>query len=326
MVMLVLTAFLFMIFGDWRGGSATGYSAIFTDSSRLKAGDTVRAVGLRVGTVRDVSLRADGTVLVGFDADPGVVLTEGSRAAVRYLNLVGDRYLELVNAAGSARILKSGSQIPLSNTDPALDLDVLLSGIKPVIQGLNPQDVNALTASLLQVFQGQDDNLQSLFSRTASFSNTLADNGKDVEQMIDNLNTVVATIGKDGDRFSSTIDRLNRLVAELAQRRDPIGAAVDSLSSGTATIADLLTNVRPPLADTVSQLNRLAPILDDQKGALDNALQKAPENYRKLARLGSYGSWINYYICGMSVRVSDLQGRSAIFPWIKQEGGRCADS
>jgi phospholipid/cholesterol/gamma-HCH transport system substrate-binding protein len=325
-VMVVLTAFLFMIFGDWRGGSASGYSAVFADSSRLKTGDTVRASGLRVGTVNDVMLRPDGTVLVSFDADPAVVLTEGSRVAIRYLNLVGDRYLELVNSPGSARILKAGSQIPLGRTDPALDLDVLLSGIKPVIQGLNPQDVNALTASLLQIFQGQDDNLQSLFARTSSFSNTLADNSKDVEQMMDNLNTVVTTIGKDGDRFAGTIDRLTRLVRELAEQRDPIGAAIDSLSTGTATIADLLTRARPPLAETVNQLDRLAPILDDQKGALDNALQRAPENYRKLARLGSYGSWINYYICGMSVRVSDLEGRSAVFPWIKQEGGRCKDS
>jgi len=56
---------------------------------------------------------------------------------------------------------------------------------------------------------------------------------------------------------------------------------------------------------------------------LDMALQKGPENYRKVARLGSYGSWIMYYICGLSFRVTDLQGRTAVFPWVKQEGGRC---
>ena len=39
----------------------------------------------------------DNTVLVSFDADDDVVLTTGTRAAVRYLNLVGDRYLELVD-------------------------------------------------------------------------------------------------------------------------------------------------------------------------------------------------------------------------------------
>jgi len=37
----LLTASLFFIFGQYRTGAATPYSALFTDASRLKAGDTV---------------------------------------------------------------------------------------------------------------------------------------------------------------------------------------------------------------------------------------------------------------------------------------------
>ena len=39
-----------------------------------------------------------------------------------------------------------------------------------------------------------------MFAKTSSFSNSLADNGQTVQQLIDNLNTVVATISKDGDK------------------------------------------------------------------------------------------------------------------------------
>ena len=74
---------------------------------------------------------------------------------MRYLNLVGDRFLELIDGPGSTRLMPQGGQIPVDRTTPALDLDLLVGGLKPVIQGLNPQDVNALTAALLQVFQGQ---------------------------------------------------------------------------------------------------------------------------------------------------------------------------
>jgi phospholipid/cholesterol/gamma-HCH transport system substrate-binding protein len=325
-VMALLTASLFFIFGQYRTGAANEYSALFTDASRLKNGDTVRAAGIQVGTIRKVALQPDGNVLVAFDADPNVALTAGSRAAVRYLNLVGDRYLDLTQGTGSGRILPPGAQIPLDHTSPALDLDLLLGGLKPVIQGLNPQDVNALTASLLQVLQGQGDTLASLLSNTSSFSNSLADNGAAIERLITNLNTVVATMAKDGDQFGGALDRLERLTTELSQRRDPIGSAIDALSTGTASITELLSTARPPLTATVDQLNRLAPLLDDRKNLVDVALQRAPENYRKLVRLGSYGSWINYYLCGISVRVTDLQGRTAVFPWIKQEGGRCAES
>ncbi|MFV8054754.1 MCE family protein [Mycobacterium sp. 48b] len=324
-VMVVLTGFLFMIFGQYRTGAAEDFTATFANVSELKTGDSVRAAGLRVGTVTDVRMQSDRTVRVGFTADRGVVLTTGTRAVVRYLNLVGDRFLELVDGPGSTRILPAGSNIPTERTAPALDLDQLVGGLKPVIQGLNPQDVNALTASLLQVFQGQGGTLKSLLTESASFTDGLAQNSQTIQRLIDNLNLVVETLSADGDNFSGAIDKLTQLVSQLSTERDPIAEAIDALDKGTASIADLLTDARPPLAGTVDQLARLAPLVDDDKERLDNALQRAPGNYRKLVRLGAYGSWINYYICGFTIRVTDLQGRTAAFPWFKQEGGRCAE-
>jgi phospholipid/cholesterol/gamma-HCH transport system substrate-binding protein len=324
-VMLLLTAALFAIFAQYRGGAQNTYTAVFDDVSSLKEGDSVRVAGVRIGSVNRVALEPDNTVTVGFGADRDIVLTSGTTAAVRYLNVVGDRYLELLDSPGSTKIQPPGSVIPADRTQGALDLDLLLGGLKPVVQGLNPQAVNALTNSLIQVLQGQDGNIESLFGKTSAFTNSLADNSQTVQQLIDNLNSVLATINEDGGRFSATVDRLEKLVTGLAGDRDPIGNAITALDAGTASLTDLLTQARPPLAGTVDQLARLAPLLDDDKATLDIALQKAPKNYRKLVRLGSYGSWINQYLCGMSVRVTDLQGRTAMFPWIMQHTGRCAE-
>ena len=324
-IMALLTVFLFFTFGQYRTGSTNGYSAVFTDASRLAKGDTVRVAGIRVGTVTDVSLNSDRKVLVEFDADRNIRLTDGTKAAIRYLNLTGDRFLDLVDAPGSTRLMPPGAQIPVDRTEPALDLDLLLSGLKPVIQGLNPQDVNALTSSLVQVFQGQGGTIDSLLSKTSSFSNTLADNNQTVQQLIDNLNQVLGTISKDGDQFKDAIDRLEKLISGLSTDRDPIGTAIASLDNGTASIADLLTQARPPLKGTVDELNRLAPNLDSGKGYLDGALQRAPGNYRKLARIGAYGAFVQYYICELTIRVTDLQGRASSFPFVKQENGRCAE-
>ncbi|OHV06423.1 MCE family protein [Mycobacterium talmoniae] len=325
-VMVLMTVLLFAIFGEVRTGSTVGYSAVFNDASRLRAGDSVRVAGVRVGTVGDVALRGDGTVQVKFDADRNIALTTGTRAAVRYLNLVGDRYLELVDGPGSTRVLTAGAQIPLDKTAPALDLDLLLSGLKPVIQGLNPQDVNALTASLIQIMQGQGGTIESLLSNTSSFSTALADNNQVIESLIERLQQVLNTLSADGDRFAGAIDRLHTLMDGLAQDRDPIGTAVTALDNGTASLADLLGNARDPLKNTITQVNRLVTNINADQSQLDVSLQKAPENYRKAIRLGAYGGFIQYYICGVAIRASDLQGRTVVFPWIKQEEGRCKDT
>lgn len=325
--MVVLTAALFAIFSQYRSGSTNGYSALFQDASSLKPGDSVRVAGIRVGTVRAVDLQPDNTVLVAFDADETVRPTESTVLAVRYLNLVGDRYLELIDQPGTTRIQPRGSRFGVDRTEPALNLDLLLGGLKPVIRGLKPDDVNALTNSLIQILQGQGGDLQSLFAATSSFTNALADNGQTVESLIDNLNDVMGVLAKDGQKFSGAVDRLERMVSGLAADREPIGQAITALDDGTASLASLLTKARPPLSGSVDQLTRLAPLLsnDTDLARLDLVMQKSPQNYRKLVRLGSYGSWLNLYLCGISVRVSDLQGRTAHFPWIIQQTGRCGE-
>jgi phospholipid/cholesterol/gamma-HCH transport system substrate-binding protein len=108
-VMLTLTACLFAVFGEYRTGETNEYSAVFTDVSSLRTGETVRYAGVRVGTVQTMSMQPDKTIVVSFDADRDVVLTTGTRAVVRYLNLVGDRFLELVDDEGSTMLLPAGA-------------------------------------------------------------------------------------------------------------------------------------------------------------------------------------------------------------------------
>lgn len=190
---------------------------------------------------------------------------------------------------------------------------------------MNPADVNALTSALVQVLQGQEGTVESLFARTSRFTTALADNGHILEQLIDNLNVAMTTVASDGAQFSDLVDEIEQLISGLAAEREPIGAAIDALSSGTSSLVDLLSEARPPLAATIDQLHRLAPALDAKKDRIETALQKAPENYRKLVRIGSYGSFVNYYICSIAIRISDLQNRTAQFPVFKQEAGRCAE-
>ena len=310
--MILLTAMLFAIFGQYRAGETAEYTAVFSDVSRLKPGDTVRIAGVVAGKVTRVELRDSETILVGFTADRGVALTTGTRALVRYLNLVGDRFLELIEGAGATTILPPGSEIPLQQTAPALDLDLLLGGLKPVIRGLNAHDVNALSASLIEIVQGQGTNLESLFSQVSAFTNNLADRSAVIQELIGNLRGLLKILSDDRDDFASVIDGLERLVGELSAERDPMADAITSLESGTASLTDLLTSARPPLAESVEQLNRLAPALDDQKDRLDAMLNRLPDDYRKLARIGSYGSFINYYACALTVRATDLQGSTVV--------------
>jgi len=144
---LVFMFVLVTVFGQFRFESRSSYSAVFTNVSGLKGGNFVRIAGVEVGKVKDLTLHKDGTVTVDFAIDKGLTLTEGTRAAVRYENLIGDRYLSLEEGPGSVRKLQPGSTIPLARTSPALDVDALIGGFRPLFRALDPDQVNALSGA-----------------------------------------------------------------------------------------------------------------------------------------------------------------------------------
>ncbi|HYR14074.1 MAG TPA: MlaD family protein, partial [Mycobacterium sp.] len=88
---LVFMFVLVTVFGQFRFDARASYSAVFTNVSGLKGGNFVRIAGVEVGKVKDLALHKDGTVTVDFAIDKGLTLTEGTGAAVRYENLIGDR-------------------------------------------------------------------------------------------------------------------------------------------------------------------------------------------------------------------------------------------
>ena len=163
------------------------YNAEFTNVSGLKEGDFVRIAGVEVGKVKHISIRDDNIVVVEFSADDTVVLTQGSKALIRYDNLDRRPLLELQEGAGAVARLNPGQTIPVDRTEPALDLDALIGGFRPLFRALDPVQVNALTGQLIPAFQGQGAAIGSFLAQTAAVTNTLADRDELIGQVIVNL-------------------------------------------------------------------------------------------------------------------------------------------
>jgi len=122
MVCGLATFGLFMIFAQLRFQSEVTYNAEFTNVSGLKQGDFVRIAGVEVGKVKHIAIRPDTVVAVEFSADNNVILTEGTRAVIRYDNVIGNRYMELLEGAGGVKRLSRGQTIPINRTEPAKSL------------------------------------------------------------------------------------------------------------------------------------------------------------------------------------------------------------
>jgi phospholipid/cholesterol/gamma-HCH transport system substrate-binding protein len=314
---------LVAIFAQLRFQGEKSYNAHFTDVSGLHNGDLVRIAGVEVGKVRGISIRPDDTVLVGFNADDSVVLTKGSRAVIRYDNLIGGRYLALEEGTGSTEVLAPGQTIPVLQTSPALDLDALIGGFRPLFRALDPDQVNALSGQLIAAFQGQGGTINSFFQNASALTNTLADRDQLVEQVIGNLNVVLGSLGDQNTQFAKAIDSLSQLIGTLAGHKQEIASYVGYLNAAAGSLADLLAAARPPLQQTVHELDRSAGIIEADHDYVDNLLDTLPDAYKVLGRQGLYGDYFSFYLCNLIIKLNGKGGQPVYVKLAGQSTGRC---
>jgi phospholipid/cholesterol/gamma-HCH transport system substrate-binding protein len=315
---------IFAIFGQYRfEGGATTYRAVFKDVSGLRTGNFVRIAGVEVGKVQELTYQPDTTVLVEFRANSTEPLTQGTEVLIRYDNLVGDRYLELKEGPGPLARLQPGATIPVTNTAPALDLDALLGGFKPLFQALNPEQVNALTGQLIQALQGQGTAIGSFLAQTAVLTSTLADRDELIGNVIDNLNTVVGTFADQDQQVRTAVDSLSQIVGALAAHKPAVTNALAYGNAAAVSIADLLSQARPPLQNTVHQTDRTSAIVVADHDYVDDLLNTLPDAYRLLARQGIYGDYFSFYICDVLLKLNGKGGQPVYVKVAGQSSGRC---
>jgi phospholipid/cholesterol/gamma-HCH transport system substrate-binding protein len=261
--------------------------------------------------------------VVEFTADDTVVLTEGTKALVRYDNLIGGRFIELQEGAGGVKRLQPGQTIPVDRTAPALDLDALIGGFRPLFRALDPDQVNALTGQLIQAFQDQGTTISSFLAQTAAFTGTLADRDELIGKVIVNLNTVLGSLGGQSKQFDKAVDSLSQLVKGLAERKADIRNAVAYTNAAAGSIADLLVRARPALKDVVEQSDRVGSTAMADHDYLDNLINGLPDVYQALSRQGLYGDFFSFYLCDLLVKVNGKGGQPVYVKLAGQSTGRC---
>jgi phospholipid/cholesterol/gamma-HCH transport system substrate-binding protein len=302
-VTALATGVLVATIGNLSFGGSHTYKAVFADATGLNKGDEIRVAGVKVGTVKGVEISDRTRALVTFSVDDSTSVTEATHATIKYRNLVGQRYIALTQEVGSPTKLGDGATIPISRTQPALDLTVLFNGFKPLFQALSPADINQLSYEIVQVFQGEGGTLESLLQHTASVTSTLADRDQVISDLVDNLSEVLDHVADRDQQLNELITTFKQFVGGLNQDRDAILGSLDQISQLSVQTASLVKGVRSPLVADIANLRQLTSNIQRNRGELDRALQVLPIKLEKVGRTAIYGSWFNFYLCQFQGKV-----------------------
>ncbi len=328
-VLLVFTGITVVVFGQLRFEDTVEYSADFSSGSGLRPGQFVRAFGVEVGKVKKLRLLDGGRrVRVDFAVERSLPLYQSTTANIRYANLIGERYLEVKrgDGEGADRALPAGGLIPMARTQPALNLDALIGGFRPVFRALAPDKVNTIASAIIAVFQGQGGTINDILEQTARLTSALADRDEAIGEVVKNLSTVLDSIVQKAGEADSTIVNLETLITGLSDHATPLADSVANLSNAGAALADLLAANRPPLKRSIAAAQAILQPVVDQTGELDDLLHRLPTALTLLGRsAGTYGDFINLYLCDVTLTLNGLQpgGPVRTVRLTQQPTGRC---
>ncbi|MGZ8176920.1 MCE family protein [Williamsia sp. SKLECPSW1] len=300
-VTVLATGALGLIIANSGTSGDNKFSAIFTDASLLNPGDDVRIAGVRVGQVQSVEVHDHNLAKVDFSINRGQ-LPEGVQAYIRFRTLTGIRYLALEKGPGDqGQTIGAGTTIGQANTHPAVNLTDLFNGFRPLFQELTADDVNKLSNEIIRVFQGEGGTITDLVADTADLTNTIADKDQVIGDLITNLTKVLDTVNRNDDQLTDLLTTTEKFVTGLAAQRDSVGSAITSVSNLTAVTSSILTPTRPSIQGSIASINDLSKVITDRRAEVEKTLETLPIKAQKIGRAATFGSWFQFYLCGIDI-------------------------
>ncbi|MFV8319287.1 MlaD family protein [Mycobacterium sp. 23] len=211
-------------------GAVSHYSATFTDVSGLDVGNDVRISGVQVGKVEGIQLEGR-TARVDFSALNEHPLYRNTIAAVRYQNLLGQRYVELVQTASSGeragQRLPEGSAIPVGQTVPSFDITKLFNGFRPVFQTLDAAQLNQFGENLLRLIQGDDTGIGPVLRDLDVISKYAVNRQAVITLLLHNLSDLSHDLGGKSQQLFNLINALNDALATFTSKAEQFRTSID---------------------------------------------------------------------------------------------------
>ncbi|RDI45268.1 MlaD family protein [Nocardia mexicana] len=282
-------------------GDTHRYAATFDNVLGLRTGDDVRMAGVRVGRVDAIDFDPNRKARVQFRIQSRQHLTTATKAAIRYQNLIGQRYVALLPGTGGVDPLPPGGAIPLGRTESSFDVSTLLAGFEPLFSVLQPDDVNSLSETLVQALQGDNVSLSALITQAAGLASTFKQRDDILGAVITNLSGVVAGLANRSGELETLITQSRALVTGLYEQGEALKPAVEQVSASTTQLADLIAQVAPGMAQAQRYATTGVDLLLANGSRLDQAAVELPYVLAGLARISGNGTYINSYVCGLDV-------------------------
>src|SRR5207237_160014 len=264
-------------------------TASFDDATGLLKDDNVKVAGVVVGKVGSVKIN-QGRANVEFSVKDSVKVPTDSSIAIRWRNLIGQRYLYGYPGNGST-VLKGGDKV--TKTRSVVDVGELFNRLGPIVKAIDPKDVNTFLDTIVQALDGNTDKIRQSIDNLAVVAESLGSRDQQIGRLIDNVNGVAGAINDRDAQIRTVLDNLVLISRTFSQNTDVLNTAVTELGDFSDNFGALLADNQSQIDHIVANLNAIVAEVKVKLPTLDSVLGGLDEAAKRLIESSRYGDWLN---------------------------------
>jgi phospholipid/cholesterol/gamma-HCH transport system substrate-binding protein len=256
--------------------------------NQLQVLGDVKARGLIVGEIRDITPTAGGAVLeLALDPEKVDLLPRNVSARFIPKTLFGDRYVALqIPENPDARTLAEGDRIEQDRSAPAVELSQALDHLLPVLQAVQPQKLSTTLTAISTALDGRGDQL----------GQTLVELGRLVEE----INPHVPQLTHDLQALVKVSDTYTEAIPDFV-------SALDDLTVTSRTVYEQRANLSTLFADLTTSSRDLESFL---RANSDNLIRLSDSSRDTLEILEKYSP---SYPCFLKQMASLVDAAAPVF-------------
>src|SRR4051812_12217701 len=228
-------------------------SATFDNADGVLKDDNVKVAGVVVGKVTSIKID-QGRAKVGFAVKDSVKIPSDSSVAVRWRNLIGQRYLYLYPGT-SGTVLRDGDAITRSRS--VVNVGDLFNRLGPILKAVDPQKVNTFLDTIVQALDGNQEKVRESIDNLAVVAQSLGSRDQQIGRLVDNVNTVAGAINDRDAQIRTVLDNLVLISQTFSENTDVLDTSVTELTDFSTNFGALLANNRNEIDRMVASLNAI---------------------------------------------------------------------
>lgn len=280
-----------------RGEPTYTVQASFADATGLLVNDNVKVAGVPVGKVTGIDVEA-GAAVVTMEIDADQQVPADSAAAVRWRNLIGQRYVYLY-PGDAPTTLEDGDVI--TETTNVIDIGELFNRLGPIVATIDEAKVNEFLETVTAALEGNEADISQAVDDLAVVVKGLGERDEAIADLIENLEIVSRTIADRDAQIETMLDNLAALAQTFSDNTQLLDAAITEMGAFNRDLSTILTGNRDEIDRIVANLDTTLQTVEGDLDAVELTLDRLDDNGRAAFLASRNGEFLNQTILCVTV-------------------------